>query len=84
MANQNIYPTTDMATMIKVEDLMITKGRSLCVQHSMILSVCGQVHWNVCSHADCYGCYCKRNAIADFMTNDIKGETIIAIGEWRQ
>eukprot|EP00972_Heterocapsa_arctica_P051402 7560938-Heterocapsa_arctica.AAC.1 len=84
MANQNIYPTTDMATMIKVEDFMTTKERSLRVQHSMILSVCGQVHWKVRSHADCYVCYFKRNAIAVFMTNDIKGKTIIATGEWRQ
>eukprot|EP00972_Heterocapsa_arctica_P090629 13371742-Heterocapsa_arctica.AAC.1 len=38
MANQNIYPTTGMATMIKVEDFMTTKERSLGVQYSMILS----------------------------------------------
>eukprot|EP00972_Heterocapsa_arctica_P004834 716524-Heterocapsa_arctica.AAC.1 len=82
MANQNIHPATDMATMIKVEDLMITEEKRVCVQHSLVRSYCGQVHWKVCSHVDCYECDFKRNAIADLMTNDIKGETIIAIGEW--
>eukprot|EP00972_Heterocapsa_arctica_P024145 3559869-Heterocapsa_arctica.AAC.1 len=42
LAHQNIYPTTDMATMIKVEDLMITEERRVCVQHSLVRSYCGQ------------------------------------------
>eukprot|EP00972_Heterocapsa_arctica_P044168 6519916-Heterocapsa_arctica.AAC.1 len=68
--------------MIKVEDLKTAKERSLCVQQETILSKCGQVNWKVFSYADCYGCYFKKNAIVDFTTNDIKGETIIAIGQW--
>eukprot|EP00972_Heterocapsa_arctica_P074070 10934803-Heterocapsa_arctica.AAC.1 len=71
-----------MATMIKVEDLMTTEERRVCVQHRLVRSYCGQVHWKVCSHTDCYGCYFKKYAVADLMTNNIKGETAIAIGEW--
>eukprot|EP00972_Heterocapsa_arctica_P057241 8446797-Heterocapsa_arctica.AAC.1 len=67
-----------MGTMIKVEDLMTAEERRLCDQRDTVLSKCGQVNWKVCTHADCYGCYFKRNAIVDFTTNDIKGETIIA------
>eukprot|EP00972_Heterocapsa_arctica_P039673 5846733-Heterocapsa_arctica.AAC.1 len=70
-----------MATMIKVEDLMTTEERRVCVGHRFVRSYCGQVHWIICSHANCYGCYFNTHAVADLMTNDIKGETIIAIGE---
>eukprot|EP00972_Heterocapsa_arctica_P100744 14853193-Heterocapsa_arctica.AAC.1 len=73
-----------MATMIKVEDLMTTEERRVCREHRLVRSYCGQVHWRVCPHANCYGCYFKTHAVADLMTNDIKGETMIAIGEWSQ
>eukprot|EP00972_Heterocapsa_arctica_P057586 8495427-Heterocapsa_arctica.AAC.1 len=33
MANQDVYPTTDMPTMIKVEDIMITEERRDCRAH---------------------------------------------------
>eukprot|EP00972_Heterocapsa_arctica_P081251 11973714-Heterocapsa_arctica.AAC.1 len=73
-----------MATMIKVEDLMTTEERRVCTENRLVRSYCGQVHWKVCPHANCYGCYFKTQAVADLMTNDIKGETIIAIGGWSQ
>eukprot|EP00972_Heterocapsa_arctica_P073233 10816643-Heterocapsa_arctica.AAC.1 len=38
LANQNVYPTNDMATMIKLEDLMTARERRLCMQRSMIMS----------------------------------------------
>jgi hypothetical protein len=82
VAAQNVRPSTNMGTMIKVEDLTTAEERRQCVQHTTILSECGQVHWKVCANGSCYGCYFKRNAIVDFNTNDIKGETVIAMGEW--
>eukprot|EP00972_Heterocapsa_arctica_P021679 3188192-Heterocapsa_arctica.AAC.1 len=42
LAHQDVYPTTDMATTIKVEDLMITGERRVCVQHRLVRSYCGQ------------------------------------------
>eukprot|EP00972_Heterocapsa_arctica_P105377 15528476-Heterocapsa_arctica.AAC.1 len=42
LAHQDVYLTTDMPTMLKVEDLMITKERRVCVQHRLVRSDCGQ------------------------------------------
>eukprot|EP00972_Heterocapsa_arctica_P015669 2307437-Heterocapsa_arctica.AAC.1 len=68
-----------MATMIMVEELMSAEEKRYCQPYRFVRSQCGQTHWTVCRHADCYGCYFKTNAVVDLMTNDIKGETIVAI-----
>eukprot|EP00972_Heterocapsa_arctica_P080879 11920435-Heterocapsa_arctica.AAC.1 len=80
-----------MATMIKVEELMtIEERREICQEsrrvedYRLVRSRCGQVCWSICRHANCYGCYFKTHAVADLMTNDIKGETVEAIGYWSQ
>eukprot|EP00972_Heterocapsa_arctica_P091984 13565785-Heterocapsa_arctica.AAC.1 len=64
-----------MATMIKVEELMNTEERRDCMARRFVRSYCGQVYWSICCHANCYGCHFKTHAVADLMTNDIKGET---------
>eukprot|EP00972_Heterocapsa_arctica_P032275 4757327-Heterocapsa_arctica.AAC.1 len=42
LANQNVYPTIDMATMIKVEDLMTREERRDCRAYRFLRSQCGQ------------------------------------------
>eukprot|EP00972_Heterocapsa_arctica_P013896 2047371-Heterocapsa_arctica.AAC.1 len=42
LANQNVFPTTDMATMIKVEDLTTTEERRDCRANRFVRSHCGQ------------------------------------------
>eukprot|EP00972_Heterocapsa_arctica_P100664 14842389-Heterocapsa_arctica.AAC.2 len=81
--NQDVTPTTDMAMMIKVEELMSTEEKRDCQPYRRVRSACGQINWCICRHADSYGCYFKMNAVADLMTDDIKGETIVAMGDWR-
>eukprot|EP00972_Heterocapsa_arctica_P068965 10191415-Heterocapsa_arctica.AAC.1 len=50
----------------------------------MVKSRCGQTNWTICRHADCYGRYFKKNAVVDFMTDDLKEEITKAIGGWKQ
>eukprot|EP00972_Heterocapsa_arctica_P036050 5305723-Heterocapsa_arctica.AAC.1 len=71
-----------MATMIKVEELMNAEETRYCQPYRGVRSTCGQTNWTACCHADCYGCYFKNNSVADLMTDDIKGETIVHIGIW--
>eukprot|EP00972_Heterocapsa_arctica_P088066 12984392-Heterocapsa_arctica.AAC.1 len=73
-----------MATMIKVEELMNAEETRNCQPYKKVKSTCGQTNWTICRHADCYGCSFKKNAVVDLMTDDIKEETIVAIGEWRK
>eukprot|EP00972_Heterocapsa_arctica_P105111 15487670-Heterocapsa_arctica.AAC.1 len=42
LAYQDVYPTTEMATMVKVEDLMTTEERRVCTEHRLVRSYCGQ------------------------------------------
>ena len=81
-ADQNIRPSTTMATMVRIEDLMTVEESGQCLEHTTILSQCGQTSWKVCANGDCYGCYFKKHAIVDLKTTEDKGETIKAIGEW--
>eukprot|EP00972_Heterocapsa_arctica_P039548 5824882-Heterocapsa_arctica.AAC.1 len=71
-----------METKIKVEELMSAEGTRNCQPYKKVKSTCGQTNWTICRHADCYGCYVKKNAVVDFMIDDIKEETIVAIGGW--
>eukprot|EP00972_Heterocapsa_arctica_P085130 12543724-Heterocapsa_arctica.AAC.1 len=64
-----------MATMIKVEELMTAEETRYCQPYQRVRSTSGQTNWTFCSHADCYGCYFKQNAVVELMTDDIKGET---------
>eukprot|EP00972_Heterocapsa_arctica_P070334 10390331-Heterocapsa_arctica.AAC.1 len=73
-----------MATMIKVEELMTTEQKRDCRAHRFVRSQSGQTYWTICCHANCYGCYYKKHAVVDLTTNDIKGETVVAIGGWSQ
>eukprot|EP00972_Heterocapsa_arctica_P076486 11282399-Heterocapsa_arctica.AAC.1 len=41
LANQSVFPTTDMATMIKVEDLMTREDKRDCRAHRFVRSHCG-------------------------------------------
>eukprot|EP00972_Heterocapsa_arctica_P111701 16427606-Heterocapsa_arctica.AAC.1 len=68
--------------MVRIEELMTMEESARCVEHTTILSQCGQTTWKVCESGDCYGCYFKKHAITDLKTSENKCETIIAIGEW--
>eukprot|EP00972_Heterocapsa_arctica_P005515 814916-Heterocapsa_arctica.AAC.1 len=63
---------------------MITEERRDCRAHRYVRSHCGQIYWSICCHANCYVCYFKTLAVVDLTTNDIKGETVVAIGQWRR
>ena len=84
---QNVRPTDTMGTMLNVEELMTLEEKNRCCGQKLgmglgKMSICGQVNWNICEDRECYGCYFKTNAIADMCTNNIKGDTTMAIGEW--
>eukprot|EP00972_Heterocapsa_arctica_P055695 8216260-Heterocapsa_arctica.AAC.1 len=44
MANQDVYTTTDMATVIKVEELMTTEEKGDCRAHRFVNNQCGHIH----------------------------------------
>ena len=92
MPAQNVRPTTTMSTMLNMEELMTIEERSRCMNRNRkdmrgqvsprTTSTCKQVSWRICEDKDCYGCYFRMNAIVDMSTNNIKGETVKAIGTW--
>eukprot|EP00972_Heterocapsa_arctica_P033794 4973788-Heterocapsa_arctica.AAC.1 len=84
MPNQDVIPTTDMATKIRVAELMNAEETRNCQPYKKVKSRCGQTNWTICRHADCYECYFKKNAVVDFATDDIKEETAMAIGGWKK
>eukprot|EP00972_Heterocapsa_arctica_P062979 9290692-Heterocapsa_arctica.AAC.1 len=48
------------------------------------MSLCGKTIWIICNQVDCYSCNFLQKAVVNFEIDDIKGETIRAIGTWRQ
>eukprot|EP00972_Heterocapsa_arctica_P031070 4571214-Heterocapsa_arctica.AAC.1 len=72
-----------METKIKVEELLSTEETRNCQPYKRVKSRCGQTNWTICRHADCCGCYFKKNAVVEFMTDDNKEEAIMAIGGWK-
>ncbi len=84
MPAQNVIPTTNMATMMNVEELMSMEERRRCTAENRRRSICKQVIWWTCVDKECYGCYFKTNAIVDMGTTEFKWDTIIAIGIWKQ
>jgi hypothetical protein len=80
---QNVRPTSTMATMLNVEELMTIEERRRCMGENRRRSICKQVIWWTCKDKGCYGCYFKTKAIVDMGTSDVKGETIKAIGQWK-
>eukprot|EP00972_Heterocapsa_arctica_P093467 13786104-Heterocapsa_arctica.AAC.1 len=82
MPNQDVIPTTDMETKVKVEEILSAEETRNCQPYKKVKSRRGQTNWTICRHADCYGCYSKKNAVVDFRTDDNKEETTKAIGGW--
>eukprot|EP00972_Heterocapsa_arctica_P092700 13670714-Heterocapsa_arctica.AAC.1 len=52
LANQDVRPATDMATMIKVEELMNAEETRDCQPYNKVKSACGQTNWIICRLAD--------------------------------
>eukprot|EP00972_Heterocapsa_arctica_P098655 14559355-Heterocapsa_arctica.AAC.1 len=50
-----------METKIKVEELMSAEETRNYQPYKKVKSTCGQNKWTICRHADCYGCYFKKN-----------------------
>ncbi len=68
-------PTSDMATMIFVEEVMAGDNKGRCMPTQSTRSQDGQVQWMLCNSKDCYGCYFKENAVANMKTTTDRGET---------
>ena len=77
-----VMPGADMATMILVEEVMIGDETGRCRPTCPTRSQAGQVQWMLCNNLDCFGCYCKANAVANLNTSTTTGETEKAIGGW--
>eukprot|EP00972_Heterocapsa_arctica_P050843 7472680-Heterocapsa_arctica.AAC.1 len=52
LANQDVTPTTDVDTKIKVEELMNAEETRDCQPYKKVKSTCGQTNWIICRHAD--------------------------------
>eukprot|EP00972_Heterocapsa_arctica_P077743 11467174-Heterocapsa_arctica.AAC.1 len=48
------------------------------------MSRCGKTTWTICNQVDCYRCSFLQKTVVHFEIDDIKGETIRAMGTWRQ
>eukprot|EP00972_Heterocapsa_arctica_P044938 6632192-Heterocapsa_arctica.AAC.1 len=48
MSNQDVTPTTDMETKIKVEELLSAEETRNYLPYKKIKSRCGQTNWNIC------------------------------------
>eukprot|EP00972_Heterocapsa_arctica_P018834 2784322-Heterocapsa_arctica.AAC.1 len=73
-------PTTDMETRIHLEELGTETELAKCTVpcHS------GKLNWTFCNLSDCYRCNLLQKAVGNCEIVEHKGDTIKAIGKWRQ
>eukprot|EP00972_Heterocapsa_arctica_P108121 15923713-Heterocapsa_arctica.AAC.1 len=73
-----------MEMRIRVEELETEAEFTRCYPYKSVLGRSGKLNWTIHNQVECYRCSFLQKAMVNFEIDDLKGETVRAIGTWNQ